>query len=76
MEAIGIPRENIFTETKAEHSTENITTLIKQELNFKSIALATDPFQTKMLRKFVRKKVSKDIDCIPMVLTLQNYGTR
>jgi uncharacterized SAM-binding protein YcdF (DUF218 family) len=22
--SIGIPRENIFTETKAEHSTENI----------------------------------------------------
>lgn len=68
-EAIGIPRENIFTETKAEHSTENIYYSYKkaQKLNFNHIALATDPFQTKMLRRFVRKKVSKDIDCIPMV---------
>jgi len=69
-EAIGIPHENIFTETKAEHSTENIYYSYQKakKLNFNHIALATDPFQTKMLRKFVRKKVSKDIDCIPMVL--------
>ena len=68
-EAIGIPHENIFTETKAEHSTENIYYSYQKakKLNFNHIALATDPFQTKMLRKFVRKRVSKDIDCIPMV---------
>src|SRR5436190_1995773 len=65
----GIPCENIFTETKAEHSTENIYYSYHKakKLNFNHIALATDPFQTKMLRKFVRKKVSKDVDCIPMV---------
>lgn len=69
-EAIGIPRENIFTEPKAEHSTENMYYSYKKakKLNFNRIALATDPFQTKMLRGFVRKKVSADIDCIPMVL--------
>jgi len=68
-EAIGIPRENIFTETKAEHSTENIYYSYRKakQLNFSHIALATDPFQTKLLRKFVRKKVSKEVDCIPMV---------
>ena len=68
-EAIGIPRENIFTETKAEHSTENVYYSYHKakKLNFNHIALATDPFQTKMLRRFVRKKVSKDIDCIPIV---------
>ena len=68
-EAIGIPRKNIFTETKAEHSTENMYYSYQKakKLNFNRIALATDPFQTKMLRGFVRKKVSEDIDCIPMV---------
>ena len=68
-EAIGIPREKIFTETMAEHSTENIYYSYRKaiKLNFTHIALATDPFQTKLLRKFVRKKVSKDVDCIPIV---------
>lgn len=76
--AIGIPREKIFTETKAEHSTENIYYSYRKarKLNFSHIALATDPFQTKLLRKFVRKKVGKDVDCIPMVFdTLRSMET-
>lgn len=67
--ALGIPKENIFTETKAEHSTENIYYSYKKakKLGFKRIALASDPFQTKMLRKFTRKKVSPEVGMIPMV---------
>jgi len=67
--AIGIPKENIYTETKAEHSTENIyfSYQLSKKLNFNAIALASDPFQTKMLRKFTRKKVNADIDLIPIV---------
>ncbi len=68
-EAIGIPRENIFTESKAEHSTENIYYSFKKskKLNFKRIALASDPFQTKMLQRFTRLRVSEDVDFIPIV---------
>lgn len=68
-EAIGIPKENIYTETKAEHSTENIyySFLLSKKLNFKTVALASDPFQTKMLKKFTRKRINADIDLIPIV---------
>jgi len=68
-EAIGIPRENIFIETKAEHSTENVYYSYRKtlKLNFSKVALASDPFQTKMLRRYIRKKVSPQIDLIPMV---------
>ncbi|MCC6458864.1 MAG: YdcF family protein [Saprospiraceae bacterium] len=68
-EALGIPRANIFTETKAEHSTENIYYSYKlaHKLGFRRVALASDPFQTKMLKKFTRRKVSPDVGLIPMV---------
>jgi uncharacterized SAM-binding protein YcdF (DUF218 family) len=68
-QALGIPKENIFTETKAEHSTENIYYSYKKAklLGFKTIALASDPFQAKSLRKFAHKKLSPDIDVIPFV---------
>lgn len=47
--AIGIPKENVFTETRAEHSTENLfyVYLKAKKLGFTHIALATDPFQAK-----------------------------
>jgi len=69
-ESIGIPKSNIFIEIKAEHSTENIYYSYKKskQLGYNTVALASDPFQTKMLSKFTRKKVSTEIDLIPMVL--------
>ena len=68
-EALGIPPEHIFYETSAEHSTENIYYSYHkaQKLGFKKIALASDPFQTYSLRRFIRKKVSRDIVMLPMV---------
>ena len=67
--ALGIPRGHVFSETRAEHSTGNVYYSYKLALNlgFKKIALASDPFQTRMLRKFTREKVSASIDLIPMV---------
>ncbi|HTQ28385.1 MAG TPA: YdcF family protein [Puia sp.] len=67
-EALGIPKQYIYTETKAEHSTENIYYSYRRsiQLGFHRIALASDPFQTKALRKFTRKKISADIGLIPM----------
>jgi len=67
--AIGIPANHIFTETKAEHSTENIYYGYFKALkyNFKTVALATDPFQSKQLERFTRLRVSPDVAIIPMV---------
>lgn len=68
-EALGIPKGNIYTETMAEHSTENIYYSYKKakKLGFKRIALASDPFQTKMLRRFTRKIVSPEVGMLPMI---------
>jgi uncharacterized SAM-binding protein YcdF (DUF218 family) len=68
-EKLGIPKENIYTEIKAEHSTENVYYSYKKakKLGFSTIALASDPFQTKMLRRFTRKYVSCDVALIPIV---------
>ena len=70
--AIGIPQKHIFSETKAEHSTENLYYSYKKarKLGFKSIALASDPFQTKSLRRYARKKVSAEVALIPMVMDI------
>jgi len=67
--AIGIPKANVFSETKAEHSTENLYYSYKKakKLGFSQIALATDPYQAKQLRRFAKIKVSKDVDIIPIV---------
>ena len=68
-EAIGIPKEHIYTETKAEHSTENIYYSYQKakKLGFERIALATDPFQAKMLSQFTHTKVSPDVAIVPIV---------
>ena len=68
-EAIGIPREHIYVETKAEHSTENIYYSYKKakKLNFIRIALASDPFQTKLLHSFTLNKLNEEIGMIPIV---------
>jgi uncharacterized SAM-binding protein YcdF (DUF218 family) len=68
-EKIGIPKAHILTEKRAEHSTENIYYSYRnaRKLGYESIALASDPFQTKMLRAFTRKNVSADVAFIPIV---------
>jgi uncharacterized SAM-binding protein YcdF (DUF218 family) len=55
--ALGVPPDHIFTEEKAEHSTENVYYGWKmaKRLGFKKIALATDPFQSGMLRSLIRR---------------------
>ena len=67
--ALGIPKEHVYSETLAEHSTENVYYSFKLagKLGFKTIAIASDPFQTRLLRRFARKKVSDTIGLIPMV---------
>jgi uncharacterized SAM-binding protein YcdF (DUF218 family) len=67
--AIGIPKENVYCETKAEHSTENLyyVYLKSKKLGFTHIALATDPFQAKQLRRFARVRIGENTGIIPIV---------
>jgi len=55
--AMGIPEANVFTEEKAEHSSENIYFgwILACALGFKKIALATDPYQSGMLQSVIDK---------------------
>lgn len=71
-EAIGIPKDRIFIETKAEHSTENIYYSFKlaRKLGFNSVGLASDHFQTKSLKRFTRKRVSPNVGLIPWVMPI------
>ena len=65
---IGIPDSVIYTEIKAEHTTENVYYSYKKSRNlgFRKIALATDPFQCKMMVKFIQHE-NLDIALIPFV---------
>jgi hypothetical protein len=56
-DSLGIPPENTFSETRAEHSTENVyySWRMAKDLGFTKIALASDPFQAGLLRSFIRK---------------------
>ncbi len=68
--ALGIPDDHLFVENRAEHSTENVYYGYRLAIQkgFEKIALASDPFQSRMLRGYTRKRVSKNIVIIPMVL--------
>jgi hypothetical protein len=74
---LGIPPEHIFYDTLAEHSTENIyySYLLAKKLGFKTIALATDPFQSSMLKGFTRKRFGSPIIHLPFVIdSLKAYN--
>jgi hypothetical protein len=55
-DSMGVPSMHTFSETCAEHSVENIWYSLKMArlLGFKKVALAGDPFQTKLLMRFIR----------------------
>jgi hypothetical protein len=70
--ALGIPKEHVFTELKAEHGTENIyySFLKAKNMGFKTFALATDPFQSKILQNFKYEKIDETIDMLPIVFSI------
>jgi uncharacterized SAM-binding protein YcdF (DUF218 family) len=72
---LGVKEEHIFVDTIAEHSTENLfygNELAKQK-GFKTVALATDPFQCGMLHKFARKQMDTKIHFLPVIFdSIQN----
>ena len=67
-DSLGIPSSHTFSETEAEHSTENVyySWKMAKGLGFKKIAVATDPFQAAMLRSFIRKH-TPGVDVIPII---------
>jgi len=70
-EQLGVKPQNIFVEPKAEHSTENVYYgyRLAQKQGFKTIALATDRFQSRTLLSYLRKlkrKINADIKSLPM----------
>ena len=68
---LGIKKENIFTETKAEHTTENLyySYVMAKELGFKSIAFATEAAQASFMKPF-KRKFKLDLDFLPVIDTL------
>lgn len=68
-EALGVAKENIFVEAKAEHSTENFyySYHLAKELGFTKIALATDPYQSKKLTRFTKTRFKLPVGLIPIV---------
>jgi len=70
--ALGVPKENIFTEELAEHSTENLYygKVLANRSGLKKIALASDPFQEKMLKSFNRKYTGADL--LPVIFDTIN----
>lgn len=66
---LGIPRSAIFYDTSAQHSVENVyySYLIAKKQGFRSIALASDRYQTSFLKRFVRRKFRTEILLMPVV---------
>jgi uncharacterized SAM-binding protein YcdF (DUF218 family) len=70
--ALGLPAECIHHETMARHSTENVyySYLLAKKNGYKSLALATDPIQSYMLRHFTKKRCGTQVFHLPLVLDL------
>lgn len=64
----GVPAEDIIIEEKAQHSTENVWYGYKlaKSIGLNKIALATDPFQTRMTYRFGKKRL-KDLKYLPVI---------
>jgi len=62
----GVPADRIFIETNAEHSVENVyySFKIAEKMGFNKIALATDPVQSRFMKR-PSKRMKVDIDFIP-----------
>jgi uncharacterized SAM-binding protein YcdF (DUF218 family) len=56
-DSLGIPSKYTFSETRAQHSTENIyySVLLAKQFGFKNIAVATDQYQAVILNRYIKK---------------------
>lgn len=68
-EEMGVPREHIFIENKAEHSSENLyySYVLAKENGFQSVAVASDVIQCGFLKRFKNKFKLNDVKFIPIV---------
>jgi hypothetical protein len=57
--SMGVPPEDIYTEEKAQHTTENVWYGYHEakDLGCKKIALATDPLQTRLVYGYSKRKL-------------------
>ncbi len=65
---LGVDKKHILYDTLAKHSTENIYYgyLIAKCNGFRSIALATDPFQSILLRSYTQSRFKSPINHVPV----------
>ena len=65
---LGVSENDIIIEPRAEHSTENVWYGYKlaKSLGFTTVALSTDPFQTRMTYRFGRRRL-KDLYYLPVI---------
>ena len=66
-DSLHIPSSHTFSETQAEHSTENIyySLLMAKRLGFKKIAVATDQYQAILIYRFMKKNCP-EVKVIPI----------
>jgi len=66
---MGIPKENIFIEPFAEHSSENVyfSLQLAKKMGFKRIAVATDPFQGFLLTNYTQRIRNENIAFINII---------
>lgn len=66
---LGVSEKDILIDTIAEHSTENLYYghQLAKKNGCNSFAVATDPFQCAMLRKFSKKKIKDEVHLLPVV---------
>jgi hypothetical protein len=76
-DSLGIPSDHTFYETKAEHSTENVyySWKMAKEKGFDKIAVATDPYQAALLRRFIRR-YTPGVKTIPIVFSRLDIDDR
>jgi uncharacterized SAM-binding protein YcdF (DUF218 family) len=67
--SMGVPPEDVYTEEKAQHTTENVWYGYHQakELGCSKIALATDPFQTRLVYGYTKRKLP-DVEFLPLLM--------
>jgi uncharacterized SAM-binding protein YcdF (DUF218 family) len=76
-DSLGIPADHTFSETKAEHSTENAyySWKMAKAMGYTKIALATDPFQAGLLRSFIRR-YCPGMKSIPIIFDTMNIDEK
>jgi hypothetical protein len=69
-DSLGLPSQHTFSETQAEHSIENVYYSMKlaRKMGFKRIAVATDPYQSRMLEPLIAK-FCPDVELVPIVFS-------